>query len=614
MNSDLSNLTEIFNEKFFRIPDYQRGYSWESKLQIEDFWEDLQLLSENDYHYTGLLTYEKIKKIKNNDDNKLIKEYGLKGYYLIDGQQRLTTILILLKELLDNYKDDELIGGKTKKEIEIKFLYKVLNGYDYFIFGYDIDNPSDYFFKKNILERAVSDEERKQDTIYTRNLQSAKTYFNNKLKGMKKEEMTTLTKKLINQLKFNTYEVGTDLEVYVTFETMNNRGKSLSKLEILKNRLIYLCEKSTDNVIDKEKLREEINDSWKKIYNYLGKNPNNILDDDEFLQNHWIMYFPGYNRNEASAYSIFLLKEYFSIKKLLQGNLKTTDIKKYVESLKISIENYYFILNPDYNSDKSKEYEKSCKYLEKLNRLGFSSFKPLIMAMLNKKINDSELETALKTMEEFIFTIFDIGRYLSNFKNATFYRYAHEYTNESKDLTSIIKEIKTIKEENTNLNLFKEWILNKFNRNGQGYYDWYDELKYLLYEYELNLKDKNGINEDKLSWKELNETKKDYVSIEHIFPQSKIITPQDKLNCHSLGNLVPLSIKKNSKLQDKAFKEKCKDYKNGSLSERELCEYDQFGEEQIKERGLKLINFMLTRWDIKQITDLEKIQLLGYTN
>lgn len=36
----LQSLSEIFNEKFFRIPDFQRGYAWE-EAQLKDFWEEL---------------------------------------------------------------------------------------------------------------------------------------------------------------------------------------------------------------------------------------------------------------------------------------------------------------------------------------------------------------------------------------------------------------------------------------------------------------------------------------------------------------------------------------------------------------------------------------------
>ena len=54
-DNKLQSLTEIFNEKFFRIPDFQRGYSWETN-QLEDFWEDLINLKGDKIHYTGLLT------------------------------------------------------------------------------------------------------------------------------------------------------------------------------------------------------------------------------------------------------------------------------------------------------------------------------------------------------------------------------------------------------------------------------------------------------------------------------------------------------------------------------------------------------------------------------
>ena len=366
MEKDLQNLNQIFNKKFFRIPDYQRGYSWELK-QLDDFWEDIELLSENQDHYTGLLTYERIKEPKDKDDQKLKKEYLYDPYYIVDGQQRLTTFSILLKCILNQFQDKDLIIDETKKDWEKKFLCKKINGYDYFLFGYTSDNPSNYYFKNNILEKETSDEESKQKTIYTHNLKNAKNYFNDKLKDLSKKEITLIFKKIVKQFKFNIYEVDDDIEVFVTFETMNNRGKSLSKLELLKNRLIYLSTKVPENQLDIEKLREEINNTWKIIYNNLGKNINNVMDDDDFLKNHWILYFSGYNRNEASVFSKFLLNKEFTIKNLIEDKITGQDIKNYVENLKISIKNYFFILNPTFDNTKKREYPKSIVYLEKLN-------------------------------------------------------------------------------------------------------------------------------------------------------------------------------------------------------------------------------------------------------
>ncbi len=58
-DNKLKSLTEIFNENFFRIPDFQRGFSWK-KEQLQDFWEDLINLK-NECPYIYLICYFCIK-------------------------------------------------------------------------------------------------------------------------------------------------------------------------------------------------------------------------------------------------------------------------------------------------------------------------------------------------------------------------------------------------------------------------------------------------------------------------------------------------------------------------------------------------------------------------
>ena len=89
---------------------------------------------------------------------------------------------------------------------------------------------------------------------------------------------------------------------------MNNRGKKLSNLELLKNRLIYLSTLFAAEEDVKVSVRNKINDSWKTVYGCLGKNKEKALNDDEYLQAHWIIYF-GYNRNAKDNYANFLLNK-----------------------------------------------------------------------------------------------------------------------------------------------------------------------------------------------------------------------------------------------------------------------------------------------------------------
>ena len=97
-------------------------------------------------------------------------------------------------------------------------------------------------------------------------------------------------KKLTKRFLFNEYVIKDDFDVFVAFETMNNRGKKLSNLELLKNRLIYLTTLYNDDELDaasRKNLRDTINDAWKGVYHQLGRNKSCPLNDDDFLRAHW---------------------------------------------------------------------------------------------------------------------------------------------------------------------------------------------------------------------------------------------------------------------------------------------------------------------------------------
>ena len=83
----LLSVPEVFKDRFFKIPDYQRGYSWEVDPQLLDLRKDIEnIYSKNYKHFTGTIVAAKI----NGSENHL---------EIVDGQQRLTTLVILLKEI-----------------------------------------------------------------------------------------------------------------------------------------------------------------------------------------------------------------------------------------------------------------------------------------------------------------------------------------------------------------------------------------------------------------------------------------------------------------------------------------------------------------------------------
>ena len=627
-DNKLQSLSEIFNQKIFRIPDFQRGYSWQ-RPQLEDFWEDLTNLKENKIHYTGLLTVEPVdKKIieanKKWQADRWLSQSGSSAYYIVDGQQRLTTVIIFINELLKCFEHSERINFKKKDFWETKFLYDQYGEdvkYKSYIFGYEKDNPSDEYFKTKILGQKSSTADKvPEQTLYTANLKFAKEFFRKKFEGKGKPALEDWFKKVTNSFKFNFYEIDDELDVYVTFETMNNRGKPLSNIEILKNRLIYLTTLLDGK--ERNQLRQDINEAWKTIYEYLGKNEVKPLDDDEFLYNHWIMYFK-FDKSESEAYSKFLLSEKFTVGNVIDKKLTSSDIKNYIDSLQASVKFWFYLFNPErsHYSDETKEW------FQKLNRLKMGAFPPLIMAAM-LKCSEDEILRLLQSTEKFIFLVFRLSQRRSNTKSNEFYRLANSFyfKRKGQNIDQVIKNIDSMtdvwveEEDGTktvyynwfNLEQFEQHIIDLY-KNYEGYYSW-DGLRYFLYEYELHLQK----NEDqKVFWTDFNKRKKED-TIEHVYPREAkdkswkssfagYNKKKKEMLLHSLGNLVLLARYKNSKFQNKSFdfKKRHTDkngdefgFFNGSHSEIDVAKHENWTPNEIYNRGKELIAFLGKRWEI----------------
>jgi uncharacterized protein with ParB-like and HNH nuclease domain len=623
----LESLSEIFNHKIFRVPDYQRGYSWE-KSHLEALWQDIENLPENKIHYTGTLTVELIPdgdRYKFEDDIWLIDSQEFKPYYVVDGQQRLTTFIILVSTIIDKLKDDDELANIDKDEIKKRFLYNqnVKKSLKSYLFGYEVDDPSYEFFKTTILGQD-SAKQTEHLTFYTSNLQKAKQFFEGKIKSLGLDELENIYKKITQKFRFDFNIIDKNLNIFLVFETMNNRGKHLSNLEILKNRLIYLSTLLPDNEQkEKDALRSEINDTWKTLYEYLGKDSKRPLNDDEFLRIHWIM-FNGHS-SEAEFYKKDILERRFTVRKLIDKKIGYDEIKIYVDSLRESVKAWYKIKNPLHAvmNDMVTLSPEVAKWLNKLHRLTFTMFEPLMLFAFTSKSNNIDILDFVKQVEKYIFVRHTISRYKRNSSHQFPYPQANECYKNVKDAwkKNVIEKLK-IKE-------FRRWYF-RADMNSvyeDHYYNW-DGLKYFLHEYEENLqKQHRRENVQKVDW-DLSVTQ----SIEHILPQTQ---PEDsewanlvnridgKANkhklIHSLGNLLLVSKTINSTLSNKSFEDKKKHkdtngneigYFTGSYSEIEVSQYEKWDEYAILERGLKMLKFLEDRWNIDLGTHKDKQEVL----
>jgi uncharacterized protein with ParB-like and HNH nuclease domain len=304
----LLTLPEIFNNTVSRIPDYQRGYAWSDK-ELQDFWDDLDLLSSHSSqpHYVGVLTLEKVPQdalaLVLGNGQEWLQDGGQQFFYVVDGQQRLTTILILLFELIKWHKalspmSQALTAGEDRDSVMSKYIRcenKLVPQVFGYRLGYACDDQTDAFLRREVFEDRSVSQSIKQ-SAYTQNLLNAKKFFADKLRKMPTTvDLQGRFKLIVERLRFNTFGVDSDLDVCMTFEAINNRGKPLSDLEKLKSRLIYLAGLLAGH--DSNRLavyRKQINDRWKKVYGLLGWSPEVQLDDDEFLNLTWIIYFGRY--------------------------------------------------------------------------------------------------------------------------------------------------------------------------------------------------------------------------------------------------------------------------------------------------------------------------------
>ena len=101
MPTDVSNvrLSQLFNQKCFRIPNYQRGYAW-GESQLNDLWDDIMDIQKHGLgfrpHYTGAITLQQIDASDLTPAELKLSTSGMEYFNVVDGQQRLTTLLLLL--------------------------------------------------------------------------------------------------------------------------------------------------------------------------------------------------------------------------------------------------------------------------------------------------------------------------------------------------------------------------------------------------------------------------------------------------------------------------------------------------------------------------------------
>ena len=253
----------------YSIPKYQRDYSWDSE-QWSDLWYDLmQMLDEEDSHYMGYLVLQ-------TNDNK--------NYQVIDGQQRITSISILLlaviKYLKTIGKDDDEKQLNIKRADTIHSTY--IGNLDVLTLTSEnkifLNRNNDDFYRNYLsaLQEFPKRGLKNSDKLMKKAFEFFSSYIKTRYKTA--EDLVNFVETIVDNLFFTVIIVTDDLNAFKVFETLNARGVQLSSSDLLKNYIF--------SVADSDKLAsakiDSLDEKWAKIADILKETQ--IAD---FLRVYW---------------------------------------------------------------------------------------------------------------------------------------------------------------------------------------------------------------------------------------------------------------------------------------------------------------------------------------
>lgn len=349
--SETSLQSIIEGTKQYIVPLFQRSYSWE-KQDWEILWKDImELYAEENprSHFIGSIVTIPVASVPE----------GVPKYLLIDGQQRLTTIFILLAALRDKAKQSN--QARLAEEINDKFLVNKYNdGPDYYkLQPSQVDRPSFH----SILNLETVTTADKITRVYQ--------FFERKLKPGH-IDATKIKNIITGKLSIVSIVLDSDDNPYLVFESLNAKGRPLTQSDLIRNYFFMRI-----HVNEQERIYLQY---WKPMEEVLGKNLT------EFIRHYLMRNGVNVKQNDV----------YFSLKELINQGDALTHLKELFR-----FAGYYErLLNPE-----KEEKPNLRRALQRLNKMEVNTSYPFLLNCYddysNQIISADEFYEVLKTIENF---------------------------------------------------------------------------------------------------------------------------------------------------------------------------------------------------------------------
>lgn len=541
----------------YEIPKFQRDYSWEAE-HWDDLWQDISALlaDEDNEHYMGYL----VLQTSNN-----------KEFQIIDGQQRLTTMSLLILSTLKCLK--ELVDSGIEAENNLKRKDSLLNSY----IGY-VD-PVTLISNNKLKLNRNSDDYYKQHLVLLkelplRNTNSSEKHmrecFNWYYDRIKKEfntgeSLAAFIDNIVDKLFFTVIEVTDQLNAFKVFETLNARGVQLSSADLLKNYLFFVVDETKPHISE----IEELENIWSKIVGKLGEQK-----FEDYLRYYW-------NSINKSVGKKNLFKN-------VKGNIKSKEqVFELIRNLNDTADLYLAIQNPEDEFWRDKpDIRKSLKELKLFQIRQINSL--FLSALRNLEVENFKKLAKICSVISFRYNI--IGGLNPNAQEDVYNTVALKISSNKRFEVADFQTIYV-----SDLNFENDFSTKEFKNTTRNH----KIVKYILSKIEV-YQHKNEIDPES-----------DLFTIEHILPENADDTwgnfTFEEINrlVYRMGNLTLLERKLNREAGQKGYVEKIVLFaqSNSELTKTLPDNFNTWNEDKLAARQRELAKHAKAIWKIQELSN-----------
>lgn len=542
VKSDDRTVQTVLTSSFLRVPRFQRPYEW-TGTEVEELWDDITGASA-DYFIGSIVVFP--------------STHG--AYGVVDGQQRLTTLTLLLCVLRDALRSTGQADAAAEGLQNLVERPSVLDNATHYVI--QVDEVSDYLKYVQSGQSATPPAVSKSETLLAAAHIKLTQFVEAHATGTPKNQ----TKKLIDLrdkvlgLRLIHIEVDNEDDATVIFQTLNSRGRDLQSADLVKSHLLYLLKtKNPGHDIPR--------DTWNKMRSDLAESKIEI-SMDRFLAHSWLSRFDYI----AQA----------NLGRAVRKSVKKSAAKQFLDDLVVDAKLYREMVEPTYRSPWQQEERAIMKAFEAFQIFRVQQPMPWLLALWRayaaKDLKLKDVLPAITAVEKFHFIATAVASQPSSGGVSKMYATHAKRLTDATDIKARREVIASLQQRLTDP--LRLPTLDEFTAA-------FLEIR-LSKKYQQQGRLARYILERMLSAQAASSPDMKLLTVEHIAPQSGVGTTAKEADAARLGNLILIPTALNGQLDSKTFKQKLpiftKAVQDGVSIDASILTATSWGAKQIESR------------------------------